>query len=110
MKRSALWPLLLVVTVVGVLFIAVFPTRTYLAQRSATDRAEEKLAVLTEQNEALAARVAALDTDEEIERLAREQYNLVLPGEEAFAILPLPPAPIEVPDAWSFDALARELG
>lgn len=31
-----------------------------------------------------------MHTDAEIERLAREQYNLVRPGEEAYAILPGP--------------------
>jgi cell division protein FtsB len=34
-----------------------------------------------------------LHTDAAIERLAREQYNLVKPGEEAYAILPARPAP-----------------
>ena len=35
-------------------------------------------------------RIETLTTPEEIERLAREQYNLVHPGEEAYSVLPAP--------------------
>jgi cell division protein FtsB len=87
----ALWPAVVSVVLVGVLFLAVFPTRTYLAQRASTSAAEERLRVLREENAALEARVDRLHRDDEIERIAREQYNLVRPGEEAYAVLP-PPA------------------
>jgi cell division protein FtsB len=79
----------------------VFPTRTYVSQRRDLDRTAERVEVLKRENERLAQRVGRLNTDEEIERLAREQYNLVRPGEEAYAILPAPkpaePAPEEAP-------------
>ena len=91
--RRALWPLLVSVVLVGVMFAAVFPTRTYLAQRTSISRAEKQLDVLDEQNRALERRADALRSDAEIERLAREQYNLVKPGEEAYAVLPPPAAP-----------------
>ena len=68
----------------------VFPTRTYLHQRDDIAAEETKLAVLTAENQKLAAKVDRLATDAEIERIAREQYNLVRPGEEAYAILPGP--------------------
>ena len=60
------------------LFVGVFPTRA-LPRRSGptSPRPSERLGVLEERNEELAERVDALGTDEEIERLAREQYNLV---------------------------------
>jgi len=80
------------VAVIGLVFLAVFPTRTYLSQRRELNNTERRLAVLSDQNRELGGRVARLNTDAEIERLAREQYNLVRPGEEAFAILP-PPGP-----------------
>ena len=88
--RRAFWPILVSVVFVGILFAGVFPTRTYLAQRAATARAEEKLDVLGEQNAELERRARDLQRDSEIERLAREQYNLVKPGEEAYAVLPPP--------------------
>lgn len=90
--RRAVWPLLGSVLLVGVLFAAVFPTRTYLAQRASISHAEKQLEVLGQQNKELRSRAGALQTDAEIERLAREQYNLVKPGEEAYAVLPSPGA------------------
>jgi cell division protein FtsB len=85
-------PLIAAVLVIGFLFLAVFPTRTWLAQQDAMDQARARLALLDEENAALERRAADLQSDAEIERLARERYNLVRPGEEAFAVLP-PPAP-----------------
>ena len=87
------WPLVATVVVLGLAFLAVFPTRTYLPQRRDLRHTEQRLDVLSRQNQELSGRVARLNTDAEIERLAREQYNLVRPGEEAFAILPPPGSP-----------------
>jgi cell division protein FtsB len=86
-------PFVVVITLIAVLFLAVFPTRTWLAQKKERAEALEQLHVLEEQNGILASRVEALQSDEEIERLAREQYNLVRPGEEAYAMLPPPSSP-----------------
>jgi cell division protein FtsB len=94
----ALWPVLATLAMVVVLFTAVFPTRTFLAQRSATAEAHQRLEVLREQNAELEARAGELQGDEEIERLAREQLNLVMPGERAYAMLPAPVPPTTVPD------------
>lgn len=88
--RKAVWPVIVLVVLVGVLFVAVFPTRTWWAQRAEMTGASQQLAVLEEQNTLLEQRVGALQSDDEIERLAREQYNLVRPGEEAYALLPAP--------------------
>ena len=88
MRIRRVWPVLVIVVLVGVLFVAVFPTRTWLAQRKESSAATEQLHVLDTENARLAARVKALQSDDEIERLAREQYNLVKPGEEAYALLP----------------------
>lgn len=91
---------------VGALAVGVFPTRSYLDQRSDTAESQARLAVLREQNEALEGRIDALATDAEIERLAREQYNLVAPGEEAYAVLPAPLPPLDLPTIWPFGPLA----
>jgi cell division protein FtsB len=88
--RRVLWPLLASAVLVGLLVGGVFPTRTYLHQRDQIDAEERRVKVLTDQNQKLASQVDQLRTDAEIERLAREQYNLVRPGEEAYAILPGP--------------------
>ena len=92
MRRRG-WAVVVTLVAVGVLFVAVFPTRTWLGQRQELEATERRLKVLSSENAELAARVQRLNTDGEIERLAREQYNLVRPGEEAYAILPSAPAP-----------------
>ncbi len=107
--RRVLWVLLSSVTVVGVLFIGVYPMRTYLSQRASLQRAERQMGVLKTQNDKLAEQEQQLNTDSEIERLAREQYNLVRPGEQAIAILPAPPPPIQLPPVWPFTTLAKKL-
>ena len=91
--RRLLWPVLGAAALVVFLVAGVFPTRTYLQQREEIATAERKLDVLTSENQKLGDRVEQLHTDREIERLAREQYNLVRPGEEAYAILPGPADP-----------------
>jgi len=96
MRLRRLVPFVVLIAVIGLLFVGVFPTRTWLAQRKEHAAATEQLRVLEEQNELLASRVEALQSDAEIERLAREQYNLVRPGEEAYAVLPAPTSPTTV--------------
>lgn len=90
--RRTVWVAAVTVVVVGVLFVTVFPTRTFLAQRASVSAATEQLEVLGQQNRLLEERARLLNDDAEIERLAREQYHLVKPGERAYALLP-PPAP-----------------
>ena len=92
-----LGPILGVALLLAVLVLGVFPTRTYMDQRRAMATADEQLRVLRTENGALEDRVARLHEDAEIERLARAQYNLVFPGEEAYALLPAPEdGPVEV--------------
>jgi cell division protein FtsB len=76
-----------------VVFVFVFPTRTYLNQRHQIDAAARRLTVLNAQNAALAAEAQKLQSPAEIERLAREQYHMVQPGEKAYVILPAAPPP-----------------
>lgn len=93
------------VAVLGALAVGLFPTQTFLDQRSDTAEAEQRLAVLRAQNEAFEERIERLGADEEIERLAREQYNLAYPGEEAYAVLPPPLPALELPEVWPFGPL-----
>ncbi|GAC1535240.1 MAG: hypothetical protein NVS3B12_17020 [Acidimicrobiales bacterium] len=85
--------------IVAVLVVFVFPTRTYLDQRRQLASASQRLQTLNGQNAELDGRVAKLKSSAEIERIARERYHLVRPGEQAFAILPasrptaMPPPP-----------------
>ena len=66
--------------VVVALAVGVFPTRAFLDQRDQLSDAERRLAVLREQNESMDDQLERLSTPEEVERLAREEYNLVRPA------------------------------
>ncbi|MDP1792901.1 MAG: septum formation initiator family protein [Acidimicrobiales bacterium] len=76
------------VAVIAVLAVAVFPTRLWMDQKRDIASAEHRVAVLNEANTALQKRIDELGTDSAVERLAREQLNLVKPGETAYAVLP----------------------
>jgi hypothetical protein len=95
--RRSVWVVPVVAVTIGVLLVAVFPTRTFLAQQASVRAAEEQLGVLDEQNRLLEDRVRLLNDDAEIERLAREEYHLVRRGEEAYAVLPAPGPPAPLP-------------
>ena len=78
----------LAVLVVGAVLVGVYPTRTWLRQERSVHGTQRDLDVLREQNQRLQEEAARLQDPAEIERLARAEYNLVRPGEEAYAILP----------------------
>jgi cell division protein FtsB len=75
-----------------VLIYAIFPVRTYLEQRAATQRARERMDKLSEANAELEDRKEQLRDDETVEEIARRDYQLVFPGEESYGLLP-PPVP-----------------
>ena len=88
-RRGRVSWLLAVVTLVGVIAVAVgiFPWRQIIDQQAAVELAETKLAALRAENRLLSEEVAALGTDTEVERLAREQFGLVMPGEVGYVVI-----------------------
>jgi cell division protein FtsB len=91
--KRVVGPALVVLVIVGILFVAVLPTRTLLQQRRDTKAATAELKELRERNAQLEERARRLHDPREIEQLAREQYGLVRPGEEPYVVLPAPPPP-----------------
>ena len=86
-----------VLALMGAVLLAAFPARAYVAQRHERERVAAQVSTLAAQNRRLEERARQLQSDAEIERLARQHYNLVRPGEEAFAIItPPPPNPAAV--------------
>jgi cell division protein FtsB len=75
---------------IGALFLFVFPTSALWHQRGQLHDAEERLSILKQQNEKLASQSKRVLSDNEIERLARDRFNMVRPGEQAWAIVPGP--------------------
>jgi cell division protein FtsB len=85
--RRAVRVLLVAVVVGGIVFLFVLPGRTWLAQGRARAAAQRQDAALSRENAALAERVSELQSSAYVEQLAREQFGLVLPGEQAYGIL-----------------------
>jgi len=79
---------LLGMVVLAVFVFGVFPTGSYVDQRQQLDDAGEELSELQAENEELEAQIIRLESDSEIEREAREEFNLVLPNEESYLVLP----------------------
>lgn len=102
-------PAVLAVAVLVVLVYAVFPTRAWLDQGAEIADREIELSDIRAGNHALEARVGALNTPAEIERIARRDHGLVLPGEEAYAVLPAALPPVRLPASWPFTELADAL-
>lgn len=89
--RRLAWTALVVTTaVVAVMFILI-PATSWFELRSDVESRQSELDRLETETARLEKRVVDLQTDQEIERLARSEYNLVYPNEEAYAVLPPPP-------------------
>jgi len=83
---------LLALGVAAILFVFVFPTQSYLAQRRQVSAAAHDVAVLREQNRRLQVADGQLQSPDEIQRIARQQFNMVFPGEQVYKVLPAPEA------------------
>lgn len=68
--------------------VAVLPMRTWLQQRELLEQTEAEHQQITAVVNQLELQLELLQTDEEIERLGRENFDLVKPGEESYRILP----------------------
>ncbi len=73
---------------VALLFVFVFPARTLLAQRQKTEEQRKTLELLQQQSRKLEEDSRRLQNDAEVERMAREQYGFVFPGERPFVVVP----------------------
>jgi len=87
-RRSVIITIMLGLALVAFMFVFVLPTQTYLSQRDQIDRAEERLDVIRRETAELRRDTERLEGDAEVERIAREQYGLVRPGETSYVIVP----------------------
>ncbi len=70
--------------------LAIVPVRTWLAQQRKMDEARVELARIEAEVADLETQLDRLQTDDEVERRARQDFDLVFPGEESYRILPEP--------------------
>jgi cell division protein FtsB len=87
-RRSVVVTLLSALLLLAFLFAFVYPTRTYLKQREQMQASQERLDVLQRETVALDRDTKRLGGDAEVERIAREQYGLVRPGETPYVLVP----------------------
>jgi cell division protein FtsB len=87
-RRTVIFTIMIGLALVGFLFAFVYPTRTYLHQRGQIQSAEERLDLIQRETEELQRDTERLKGDAEVERIAREQYGLVRPGETPYVIVP----------------------
>ena len=76
---------------VGLLFAFVYPIRTYLAQRGQISSAEAHLSQLQHATRTVEAQSRQLQGDAAVERIARQEYGLVRPGETPYVLVPAAP-------------------
>lgn len=90
-RRRGGFMVALLFVVIGAAFVTqVVPYRQILDSRHQVETARDRLAQLEAENKQLSADVAALETDQEVERLAREKFGYVRPGEVAYVVVDPP--------------------
>lgn len=102
--RKQRWGWVLAVVLLGALALTVsgiLPFRQLVSQQRQIERTQDQLSALEHENQVLSEDIEMLGTDAEIERIAREQYGLVRPGEVAYVVvMPREPsAVVPSPDA-----------
>ena len=73
---------------VAIMFVFVFPTRSYLAQRRQVQQEQHKVDVLRKQNDKLQSEAIRLQSRAVQEQMAREDFHRVYPGEQVYDIVP----------------------
>jgi len=108
-RRYFFW--LFILAVVAVILVwAIQPIRLWLDQRDDLSIKQQELTDIESSNAALEERAEALQTPEQIEIIARQNFGLIREGEEAYAVLPAAPEPLRIPSSWPFTELADALG
>lgn len=111
LRRPGIAIVTLLILLTGAVFLTqVVPYRQIVDSQRQVAEARAELASLEAENAEMAADVEALQTDSEIERLAREKLGYVRPGETAYVVLdppgaseeaePVEPAPVPVEKTW----------
>ena len=108
-RRYLFWLFILAVVVV-ILIWAIQPIRLWLDQREELSTKQQELTDIQSSNSALEQRAEELQTPEQIELFARQNFGLIREGEEAYAVLPAAPGPLRIPSSWPFTELADALG
>ena len=85
-RRTLIGCIFALLSVVAIMFIYVYPIRAYYAQQKEQRIEQRKLDILIEANAQMKEERSNLSLDREIEKIAREQYHLIKPGEDAYIV------------------------
>lgn len=81
---------LLLLVALALVFSNVFPFRQILAQEELVEQKEQTLTVLEEENARLTAVADYLQTDQGVEKIARQDFGYVREGEVAYVVVAPP--------------------
>jgi cell division protein FtsB len=86
--RRLVWPVLVGLAGIGVLFLFVLPGRTLLAQEHQISQAQQRITVISQENGKLSQQIAQLKNPAVVAQRAHQEFGLVFPGQKAIVILP----------------------
>jgi cell division protein FtsB len=85
-SRPGAFVVVLLLVGLAIVLAGVFPFRQLIAQERLVDNTRTQLDALAAGNESLQAQIDAVQSPTELERIAREQYGLVRPGETSYVV------------------------
>ncbi len=85
-SRPGAFVVVLLLVGLAIVLAGVFPFRQLIAQERLVDNTRTKLDALVVENEALQAQIDAAQSPSELERIAREEYGMVRPGETGYVV------------------------
>lgn len=85
-RRPGAFVAVLLLVALAIVLAGVFPFRQLIAQERLVENTQTKLDALVDENEALQAEIDAVSSPAELERIAREQYGMVRPGETSYVV------------------------
>lgn len=85
-KRPGAFVAVLLLVGLAIVLAGVFPFRQLIAQERLVENTQAQLDALVAENEGLAAEIDSIATPAELERIAREQYGMVRPGETSYVV------------------------
>lgn len=85
-RRPGAFVAVLLLAALAIVLAGVFPFRQLIAQERLVANTQAQLDALVAENEALTSEIDAIATPTELERIAREQYGMVRPGEISYVV------------------------
>lgn len=107
--RAVFLTVLATATLAVIVAVGALPARNWLELRRTSAIVERRLADLEAANAEAEAEAEALQSDAEVERIAREAYGYARAGEEVYHLLPEARDPVRVPDTWPFTGLGAAI-